>query len=99
MARAGARLPPLAAVGSQGVLGRQGLRRARNQTQRIVQTADLGDLSGRLRRDVVDPVLWRGSSAVGFRLSAPGWRLAQFAGGDRAADGGPLRRDAANADA
>ncbi len=47
---AGARLPPLAALGGQGVLGRQGRQRARNQAERVVQAADLRDLPGGPRR-------------------------------------------------
>ena len=89
---AGARLPPLAAVGGEGVLGRQGRQRARNEAERAVQAADLRDLPGRLRGDVADPVLWRGAPAVGVGLSAPGQRLAQLARRDRAADDGTCRR-------
>ena len=99
LARAGARLPSLAAVGGQGVLGRQGRRRARNQAQRVVQAPDLGDLSGRLRGDVADPVLWRGSSVVGVGLPAPRQRVAQFAHCDRAPDERFVTRNAPQTDA
>src|SRR6516225_3112050 len=98
LARARARLPPLATLGSQGFLGRQGRQRARDQTQRTLQAPDLGDLPGRLCSDVADPILWRGPPALGFRLPAPRQRLAQFACRDRAPDARSLARDAAEAD-
>ena len=50
LADAGTRLPPLAAVGGEGILGRQGRHGTRNQTLGTVQAADLGDVPGRLRR-------------------------------------------------
>ena len=52
---------------------------ARNQALRTVQAADLGDLPGRLRGDVADPVLRRGAPAVGLGLPAPGRRVAELA--------------------
>ena len=52
LARRGARLPPLAALGGEGVLGRQGRQRPRDEAERAVQAADLRDLPGRPRGDV-----------------------------------------------
>ncbi len=78
VAGSGTRLPSLAAVGSQGFLGRQGRHRARNQTQRIVQAADLRNLPGGLRGDVADPVLRRRPPAVGIGLPAPRQRVARI---------------------
>src|SRR3954454_17011529 len=86
MARPGTRLPPLAVMGSEGILGRQGRHSARNQALRAVQAADLGDVSGRLCRNGADPILrWR-AFVMGVGLSAPGQRLAELEGRDRAPD-------------
>jgi hypothetical protein len=69
VARRGARLPPLAALGSEGVLGRQGRQRPRHEAERALQAADLRDLPGRSRGDVAHSVLWRRPPAVGVGLS------------------------------
>src|SRR5207253_5915196 len=98
VARPGARLPPLAALGSQGVLGRQGRRGTRHEAERALQAADLRDVPGRPRRDVAHPVLRRGAPPVGLGLSASRQRLAQLASGDRAADAAPVAGDAPQAD-
>src|SRR6266571_2969450 len=98
LARSGARLPPLAALGGEGVLGRQGRQRPRNEAERALQAADLRDLPGRPRGDVAHSVLWRRPPAVGVGLSAPRQRLAQLPTGDRAADAAPVAGDAPQAD-
>src|SRR5262249_21246571 len=97
-ARRGPRLPPLAALGGQGVLGRQGRRGTRHEAERPLQAADLRDVPGRPRRDGAHPVLRRGSPPVGLGLSASRQRLAQLASGDRAADAPPVAGDAPQAD-
>src|SRR3989442_10821215 len=98
LARSGARLPPLATLGGEGVLGRQGRRRPRNEAERALQAADLRDLPGRPRGDVAHSVLWRRPPAVGVGLSAPRQRLAQLPTGDRAADAAPVAGDAPQVD-
>src|SRR3989442_3425047 len=94
LARPGARLPPLAALGGEGVLGRQGRQRPRNEAERALQAADLRDPPGRPRGDLAHFVLWRWASAVGVRLSPPRQRLAPLPRNDRAADAAPAAGNA-----
>src|SRR5207249_1459660 len=98
LARSGARLSPLATLGGEGVLGRQGRQRPRNEAERALQAADLRDLPGRPRGDLAHSVLWRWPPAVGVGLSAPRQRLAPLARSDRAADAAPVAGDAPQAD-
>src|SRR5436190_22428601 len=98
VARTGTRLPPLAPLGSQGILGRQGCHRTRNQAQRTVQTPDLRDFPRGPRRNVAGAVLWGRTPAMGIGLPAPRQRLAEFARRHRAADDLTLAGHAAQAD-
>src|SRR5438094_4720355 len=98
LARSGARLPPLATLGGEGVLGRQGRQRPRNEAERALQAADLRALPGRLRGDLAHSVLWRWPPAVGVGLSPPRQRLAPLPRSDRAADAAPVAGGAPQVD-
>src|SRR5437773_4847425 len=98
LARSGARLPPLATLGGEGVLGRQGRQRPRNEAERALQAADLRDLPGRPRGHLARSVLWRWPPAVGVGLSPPRQRLAPLPRSDRAADAAPVAGDAPQVD-
>src|SRR5436309_7684461 len=98
LARSGARLPPLAALGGEGVLGRQGRQRPGNEAERALQAADLRDLPGRPRGALARSVLRRWPPAVGVGLSPPRQRLAQLPRSDRAADAAPVAGDAPQVD-
>ena len=70
----------------------KGGKELETKPSRAVQAADLGDVPGRLRGDVADPVLRRRAPAMGVGLSAPGQRVAELAGRGRAPDEATCRR-------